>query len=354
MNKLINLYIIPSIIILFLFAISDILLPFILAISISYFISPIVEKINNKIHYKAISILLVMLFFAIILITVNMILIPVVISQLVDLIKNVPEYIQQIYSHYINFIQNYMDHMDQDSNGTITHLIDVDHIKELTVQKLSLCITNIASNITNTILLSGINIIKTMLLVIIVPIISFYVLYDWHNFKQAVQHMIPPKYSGTVNEYMNNISEIISTYMQGQLLVCLSLSIIYSTSLGLLGVKYGFLIGLITGLLTFFPYIGFIFGVATSSVMAIIHSSNEQLIYVLIIFASTQILEGYFLTPKFVGNKLGLHPIWVVFSTFSGAALMGFTGILLSIPVAAVVATLLKEYIKTYREEYTS
>ncbi|MGE0755235.1 MAG: AI-2E family transporter, partial [Alphaproteobacteria bacterium] len=187
-------------------------------------------------------------------------------------------------------------------------------------------------------------------LFLITPIVAFYLLRDWDRLVDHIDNLLPRKHAATIREQMRIIDRTLAGFLRGQFNVCLILGTYYAIGLTLVGLKFGLLIGLATGFLTIFPYVGLMLGMGIGLSVALFQFGDFMPVAMtLAVFVTGQIIEGYFITPKLVGDKVGLHPVWIIFGMLAGAALFGFVGILLAIPVTAVMGVLIRFAISRYK-----
>lgn len=197
----------------------------------------------------------------------------------------------------------------------------------------------------------GIAVFDILTLLIITPVVAFYLLRDWPKVTRSVDTLVPRKQHGLFRRALKDIDATLSGFLRGQALVCLCLGLIYSIGLSLVGLEYGATIGIIAGVLSFIPYVGSTFGLVVSMVLAFIQFDDGLSIgLTLAVFLFGQALEGYVLTPKLVGDRVGLHPVWILFALFAGGSLLGFVGILIAVPVAAVIGVLIRLGLSHYKE----
>jgi predicted PurR-regulated permease PerM len=187
-------------------------------------------------------------------------------------------------------------------------------------------------------------IISVFSLIIITPVVAFYVLYDWHAVVDKVDSWLPLGYRDTIRMLASEIDHAIAGFLRGQALVCLILGLYYAIGLTFAGLNFGLLIGSASGVLTFIPYVGSFAGLVVGMIVAVVQfwPSWFSIIVVLTIFVIGQFLEGYVLSPKLVGESVGLHPVWLMFALFAFGYLFGFVGLLIAIPLAAAVGVLLR------------
>jgi predicted PurR-regulated permease PerM len=185
---------------------------------------------------------------------------------------------------------------------------------------------------------------------VLTPVVMVYLLVDWPRVLIALDSLIPRRYAPEVRAMAREADEALSAFLRGQLLVMLTLAVLYSTALALIGLRSGVLIGLLAGLLSFVPYLGLILGLCAALIAAWIEiGSLWALLAVIAAFAAIQAFESFWLTPRLIGEKLGLHPLAVIFALLAGGQLLGFFGVLLALPAAAVLAVFLRRALRAYR-----
>jgi predicted PurR-regulated permease PerM len=199
---------------------------------------------------------------------------------------------------------------------------------------------------------SGLAVVNILSLIFVTPVVTFYILRDWDRLIAKANGLLPPAYAFTIRQQAKEIDRTLSGYIRGQTHVCLLLGIFYSIGLSLAGLEFGLFIGMATGILSFIPYVGMLFGFLTGMLMAYFQFDGSLIHLGLIasIFIIGQVLEGNVVAPKLVGDRVGLHPIWLIFGMLTGAALFGFTGILLAVPVTSVIGVLVRFAVSRYLE----
>jgi predicted PurR-regulated permease PerM len=186
---------------------------------------------------------------------------------------------------------------------------------------------------------------------VLIPVVTFYLLRDWDVLVARIRELLPRQQEPTVVKLAKNSDEVLGQFLRGQLAVMVALGTIYTVGLWIVGLDLALLVGMIAGLVSFVPYLGFIVGIVLAGVAALMQFGDAvYLLYVAIVFGIGQVLEGMVLTPLLVGDKIGLHPVAVIFAVMAGGQLFGFVGILLALPVAAVVVVILRHF----REVYTA
>ena len=327
--------------ILFVGAVKAILMPFILAFVLAYILHPVVEKLVAKKLGRGISTGLVVVGFCLFVIAIALILVPLLQSQIVDFMKRIPKFSEAIWER-INAVLVYAkDSISQEQlseiyasvSGTVTRVL-----------------TAIGASLSH-ILSSGVALFNILALILITPVVLFYILKDWVVIQQQIGGLMPKSKEKQIMSLWGEIDRTLSGFIRGQTLVCLSLAVFYALGLFLVGLDYGVLVGLLAGILSFIPYFGFGTGLILSIFLGLMQGlSWGEWTGLATVFILGQILEGYILTPRLVGNRVGLHPVWVMFALLAGGVLFGFVGILIAVPVAAVIGVLIRRGLKWYRE----
>lgn len=208
-------------------------------------------------------------------------------------------------------------------------------------------ISNSAGTVFKTLTHSTLALIDFAMNIILVPVVAFYLMRDWPKIMQNIQNILPPAWRASAMAVASECDEVIGAFFKGQLLVMLALGIIYSTGLRFIGLELAVFIGLVSGLLAIVPYLGFTVGImAASAAMYFQAHTVMQIVYVWVVYAIGQMAESMLLTPWLVGDRIGLHPVAVIFAVLSGGVLFGFLGVLLALPVAAVLLVIVKKMVQ--------
>jgi predicted PurR-regulated permease PerM len=318
-----------------LFAVKSVLSPFIFSAIIAYLFSPIILKLENFGIARSASSLVILILFFTILVIIFTSLLPSLFYELTQFLKKLPIYIDNL--------------LDKISILTDFELKD-NLVSDAALSKILSFSNNVFGNIANSTNIA-IDVIASF---VITPIITFYFLRDWERIILFVKDCLPTKYKNNIEQIMIEIDQIISKYLRGQLMVCLVLGFIYATSLNHLGLNYGFLIGVVTGLLSFIPYVGMLIGVVSACTIALFQWGFVPMYFGLIalIFIIGQVVESNYFTPKLVGDQVGIHPVWIIFGLFAFGILFGFAGLLMAIPLTAISKILLCHCSKLYRKKY--
>jgi len=325
----------------FIFSITDVLLPFITGVVLAYFFDPVCDWLQRKKISRSISSILIVILFIVILVITILFIAPLIFDQLYALLQKIPSYVDSFKNDYLPQIKQKLDNIDPKLYQNLTDESDSiikDYAGTLT-SKLSGVID------------SGGALLNFLSLMFITPIVAFYILNDWDVIKTKIRGLYPKKSAKTIKRVLKDIDGVLSGFIRGQTNVCLVAGIYYSIALSIFGLNYGAAIGALTGLLTFIPYVGMFLGMGTGLAVAFFqYASLVDVGIVAVIFMVGSIAEGQFLTPKLVGDKVGLHPALIIFGMLAGASLLGFWGVLLAVPISAVIGVLIRFAIKQYQK----
>lgn len=298
---------------------TNLLTPFILGALFAYLGNPFVTFFAQYRLPRTLGVLLV--FFVVFSLVVSslLLLIPILETQLVVLAAKIPIIVDWVYAH--------------------TQLQDTVNFPTIR-QFLSQHVGKVKDVLTN----STASIVSFLTNVLLVPVVAFYLMRDWPKCMQHIVAVIPVAYRERMVSIARSCDEVVGAFFKGQLCVMLSLSVIYSVGLWLAGLSIALLVGSLAGLLAIVPYLGATVGILTASIAMYVQVHDGwSVVYVWIVFAVGQSIESMVLTPLFVGDRLGLHPVVVIFSIMAGGTLFGFLGVLVALPVAAIIWVLLRK-----------
>lgn len=328
-----------SLLYFFLREISSILSPFIASMIIAYFLNPLtlkLEKIGIKRTYT-VSIIVGGFFLCV---GGGMIKVaPTLFDQVKQFILTVPKYQEYVSSNILPKLEIFISKVSPKLAVDIKSRLAM--VSSSFFDHILLIIRNIFD--------SSIAIFNIIALILFTPILVFYLLRDWPSIIKNVEKLVPLTRKKLIFEQLKQVDVVLSAYVRGQINVCFILSFFYVVALSILGLNYFLLMGIITGFLTIIPYLGLMISCLICSLIALLQFSDMYYVYITFgIFILGYLLESYFLTPKIVGEKVGLHPVWIIFSLMSGGAIFGFWGMFFSIPIAAIVGVLIRSTIKWY------
>ena len=330
-----------------LYLLAPVLTPFLIAALLAYLGDPFVDRLV-KLKLKKYSpsrtlavaiVFAVMLFLGLFLL---LILIPLIEKQLAAFVSVLPA--------FITWLQETVLPKLADTFKFDASIINLEFIKH-TVMGNWQDIGSVAKHVFLKITQSGQTIFVWAAYLLLIPVVTFYLLRDWDHFLAAVQVLIPRKQAPLIKKLATDCDNVLSEFMRGQLLVMLALGLIYTIGLWIAGLNIALLVGMVAGLVSFVPYLGFVVGIIVAGIAALVQFNDViHIIYVLIVFGIGQALEGMVLSPLLVGDRIGLHPVAVIFAVMAGGQLFGFFGVLLALPVAAVIVVLLRYLRDQYLE----
>lgn len=326
--------------IFFVWLLKDILLPFIAGTVLAYLLNPLTDRLEKQGISRGIATFITVVVLLLFFVIVGVIFVPVLGTQLVNFIQRLPGYITRLQELINTENKEWLQHTIGMSVPDIQKSLG-DLVGE-GAKWLGSFVQSLWSG--------GRALVSIFSLVVITPVVAFYVLNDWHAMIDKVDSWLPRRHRTTIRSLGAQIDRAIAGFLRGQASVCFIMGIYYSIALVLVGLNFGFLIGVSTGVLTFIPYVGSLSGFLIGMIVAVVqfYPSWWPIIAVAVVFIIGQFLEGYVLSPKLVGQSVGLHPVWLMFSLFAFGYLLGFVGLLIAIPLAAAIGVLLRFALSRY------
>ena len=319
-----------------LYFLSPIITPFFLGTLLAYLGNPLVSYLKSKHVPRAIGVILVFLFIVFILAMIILLVFPMVQEQIILAMQKIPAILLWIQESLLPWMN---------SHTQVNDYLNIAALKKQLAQN-SQKVGNVAAVIIKTARHSTVAMLDFMMNLVLVPVVAFYLMRDWPKVLHNIQHLLPADSRDNIVSIAKQCDEVVGSFFKGQLLVMLGLAIIYSTGLWLIGLQVGIVVGLLCGCLAVVPYLGLTVGIIVASLAMYFEThSMTHVFYVWGVFAVGQISESMVLTPLLVGDRIGLHPVAVIFSIFAGGLLFGFLGVLLALPVAAITLVVLKRII---------
>lgn len=323
------------------YVLRSVLLPFVAGIIIGYLLDPLTTKFEKWGLNRSLATIVVMTLVVLIVFPLLILLIGVINEQLGNFISSIPAYLtsllKKIEPVFIELQQRFPD-------------LDAEKVRQYIRSNMANSL-KVFGSIVKSVLTSGFAFFNVLSLLLITPVVAFYMLRDWDTFVKKVRSLLPRHAKASIEKQAHEIDQILAGFIRGQLSVCLLLGTFYAVGLYLVGLDLGVLVGFIAGIISFIPYVGSITGFVISMGIAFAQfDSMTQILPVVAVFAVGQFLEGNFLTPKLVGDSVGLHPVWVMFALLAGGVLLGFLGLMIAVPVAAMIGVLLRHQIENYKQ----
>jgi predicted PurR-regulated permease PerM len=333
---------ITAVILYVFWLLAPVLMPFAFAAMLAYLGDPLADRLQRLGMGRTLAVSIVFIVLLLLTIGALLLLIPLISRQIENLVVNIPHYVDWTRSTALPWLQAKL-HLDPKA-------FDTDRLVQQIREHLG-SIGNAASVLLGKISRSSVGVVMWLTNMVLIPVVAFYLLRDWDRLVAWVDRMLPRSIEPTVAHLAREADNVLGAFVRGQLLVMLALGIFYGVALTLMGLSVGPLIGMIAGLLSFVPYLGFIVGFGSALIAALVQYGDwTHLLVVVGIFTAGQLLEGYVLVPQLVGDKIGLHPVAVIFSVLAGGYLFGFLGVLLALPAASVILVVLRYLAERYRQ----
>ncbi|PCJ61577.1 MAG: AI-2E family transporter [Rhodospirillaceae bacterium] len=324
-----------------LYLFRDILLPFVVGLGAAYFLDPITDRLEALLRSRTLATVLAMLAFYAAVFAFFLLFWPILESQIVALSERAPDYLKDVHEFLLPYLAGLSPDLSLEAVGKVKAVAGVEAGKVFAW----------AGTLVSYVWSGGLALFNLISLALITPIVLFYLLRDWDKIVQRVDGWLPKSHAPTIRAQLREIDRTLAGFVRGQATVCLMLAAFYGIGLALAGLDFGLVIGIATGLLSFIPYFGMGVGLVIGVTLAILQFSDWLPVAIVVgVFLLGQVLEGNFLTPKLVGERIGLHPVWVIFALLAGGTLAGFLGVVLAVPVAAVLGVMVRFAIRCYQD----
>jgi predicted PurR-regulated permease PerM len=321
-----------------LWILHEILLPFVAGMALAYLLNPVANRLERLGVNRLIASLVIIGAFVLAFVILILLFVPVITGQLGAFIEKLPGYVSRLQT------------LAMDPNREWLRKILGDGVADTQIGDIVKQGAGWAGTFLKSLWSGGQALISIFSLVVVTPVVAFYLLSDWNRIVESVDHWAPLQHRETVRGLAREMDDAIAGFVRGQTAVCLVLGSFYAVALTLTGLNFGLLIGLVSGIITFIPYVGSMTGLILAGGVAIAQFWPEYtpILVVLGIFFAGQFLEGYVLAPKLVGESIGLHPVWLMFALFAFGYLLGFVGLLIAVPLAAVIGVLVRFALRQY------
>lgn len=315
----------------------DVILPFVLGGALAYMLDPLADRLERLGLSRAMAVVTITLSALLIVVMLFLLVIPLLVQQATALINTAPQMFQQLQSWLTTQFPEVMD-----ADSTIRQQL----------LALGQTIQSKGGDLLNSILSSAASLLSIVLLVVIVPVVTFYLLLDWDRMIARVDELLPRDHAAVIRQLAVEIDQTLASFMRGQGTVCLILGTYYALGLGLVGLNFGLVLGFIAGMVSFIPYVGALIGGGLALGLALFQFWGQWVWIgaVAAIFVLGQMVEGNFLSPKLVGKSVGLHPVWLLFALSVFGAIFGFVGLLVAVPMAAMIGVVIRFALGRYKE----
>jgi len=320
-------------------ALHGVLLPFVAGLTIAYFLDPVVDKLEKCGASRTVATTIIVAGFFIVVAGVLILLFPLLQAQVISLAALLPDLIEKARA----YAQPFLERLQADLAP-----VALDRLKAVAGTYAGDAIKWVTGLIGG-LWKGGLAFFSLISLVIITPVVAFYLLRDYDDIVEWVDSYLPRAARHTIHQQARAIDGAIAGFVRGQASVCLALVVWYGAALTVVGLDSGLLVGLGAGIISFIPYVGAATGLIVGLAIALAQFSDwAPIVYVGLIFIIGQTAESYILTPRLVGDRIGLHPVWIIFALLAGGALLGFTGVLLAVPAAAIIGVLTRFGLSRY------
>ena len=320
-----------------LWFLGDVILPFVVGGALAYFLDPVADRLENLGLGRLLATIVISVVGVLTFVLLALLVIPTLVAQAAQLADSAP-----------TLAQNFQTFLTE----RFPSLMDEGSILRQSLASLGQTVQERGGQLIEAVFSSAMGVFNIALLIVIVPVVTFYLLYDWDRMVAAIDNLLPRDHAPVVRQIAHDIDRTLASFVRGQGTVCLILGAFYAIALMLIGLQFGLVIGVTAGLLTFIPYVGALVGGALSIGLALFQFWGEWWMIgaVAIVFFFGQFIEGNVLSPNLVGQSVGLHPVWLIFALSAFGSMFGFVGMLVGVPVAAAIGVVVRFFIDRYRE----
>ncbi len=324
-----------AVFILVIWVLGGVLLPFIVGAAVAYFLDPVADRLERAGLSRATATVVITLFAAVAFTLVMLIVVPFAVQQIAGLAQSAPGYVAQL--------QTFLGDRFPD-------LFDQNSLARRGLASLEETFKTGGAALARTVLQSSLAVIDFVLVLVVAPVVAFYLLLDWDRMMARIDSWLPLEHAPTIRQLTGDIDRALAGFVRGQTTVCLILGSFYALGLTLVGLQFGAVVGFLAGLISFIPYVGSILGGVVSIGIALFQFWGDWVWIGAVagIFVAGQFIEGNILSPKLVGQSVGLHPVWLMFALSAFGALFGFAGLLIAVPVAAAIGVLSRFALEQY------
>ncbi len=320
-----------------LWFLGHVMLPFLVGGAIAYFMDPVADRLERAGLSRAAATGTISVLALLLTTLLALAILPMLFNQLIDLVNEAPAIFRRLQA----FVMERFPQV-QDETSTLRQ----------TLESIGKLIQSKGGELANTLVGSAMGVVSAIVFIVVVPVVAFYMLLDWDHMVAKVDDALPRDHAPTVRRLANEINVVLAAFVRGQISVCMAMGTFYGLTLMLAGLNYGLVVGAIAGAITFIPYVGALIGGALAIGLALFQFWGDWLSIGLVvaIFAAGQFLEGNVITPKLVGNSVGLHPVWLLFALSAFGSVFGFVGMLVAVPVAAAMGVLARFGLEQYKQ----
>jgi predicted PurR-regulated permease PerM len=321
---------------------SPILLPFVAGMAVAYFLDPPTDRLEARGLPRSLSTGIVVVAFFILTVLSVLLLVPILQSQVLGFAERLPGYVNGLRATVLPMVIDFAARIGIDVGASAG-----DAVKQMASDMLGFGFDLIRKAWSG-----GLALFNILSLLVITPVVAFYLLRDFDHMVDLLNKWLPLQHARTVRQLLSDVDSVMAGFIRGQGTVCLILASFYGLSLTLAGLEFGLIIGLFSGLVSFVPFVGALTGLILSMLTALTQFLPEgdyvRIGIIAAVFIVGQVMEGYFLTPRLLGNRIGLHPVWVMFALLAGGSLFGFVGVFIAVPAAAAIGVMVRFFLDRY------
>ncbi len=319
-----------------LWLLGDVILPFVLGGAIAYCLDPLADRLERMGASRVLATVVITLAAILFFVLAMLLVVPLLIEQALALVNTAPQLFRDLQAFLTERVPSLMD----ESSAIRQQL-----------ESIGAAIQSKGGELLNTLVTSAMSLLNIVILIVLVPVVAFYLLLDWDRMVARIDELLPRDHAPVIRQIAGEIDETLASFIRGMGTVCLVLGTYYAVALMLVGLQFGLVVGFVAGLITFIPYVGALVGGALAIGLGLFQFWGDWLSLGLVagIFAIGQVVEGNVLTPKLVGDSVGLHPVWLIFALSVFGTLFGFVGMLVAVPVAAMLGVLARFAIGQYK-----
>jgi predicted PurR-regulated permease PerM len=320
-----------------LWFIGDVLLPFLLGGAIAYFLDPVADRLEAMGLSRRLATAIITIICVLVFVVMALLVVPTLVNQAISLFETAP----QLARDFTNFLTE-----------RFPSLLDEGSTLRASITSVGAAVQERGGQLLQTALASFASILNIIILFVIVPVVAVYMLMDWDRMVAAVDGMLPRDHAPKIRHLAREIDRTLASFVRGMGTVCLILGTYYAIALMLVGLQFGLVVGFVAGVVTFIPYLGALIGGALAIGLALFQFWGDWVSIGLVagIFALGQVIEGNVLTPKLVGSSVGLHPVWLILALSAFGTLFGFVGMLVAVPVAAAIGVIARFGVEQYQQ----
>lgn len=329
-----------ALLILTIAVLKDILLPFVAGIAVAYFLSPLADRLVTLGLNRIVASFLIVVTLGVIGIAALVWIVPIIVAQAMELAAALPGELTRLRNAFDGWVGAQFG----------SAYVGFDEQLDKAAAALADNWASLAGWAATSIWSRSLAIVNFLALLLVTPLVVFYLLIDWHPMLEKVDRWLPREHAASIRTLASDMNDAVAAFVRGQGTVCLILGAYYALALSLIGLDYGLLIGVVTGLFAFVPFVGWALGFMTATAVAVIQFWPEMLpiLLVVAVFLGAQALDAGFLSPTIVGSKIGLHPVWLIFALFVFSYLFGIVGTLVAVPLAAALGVLIRFALDVY------